>query len=272
MNKSEIFDLTGRVALVTGASRGIGRSLAEAMAMFGADVCCASRDEAMLAETATILKKYKTRVITLKADVTKTDDIKNMVSQTVKKLGKLDILINNAGIKALKMPIHETPEDRWELVIRTNLTSVFLCMKYAIPEMLKNKGGSIINISSIAGVRAEVPEIGLLAYGAAKAGVNNMTQVAAMQYARQGIRVNAIAPGMHEPDEGMQPMKNVEIPPETIKQMKESFASYAENYIPMGRIAKTSELSGLAVFLASDASSYMTGQILCTDGGQEARL
>jgi len=145
-------------------------------------------------------------------------------------------------------------------------------MKYAIPEMLKNKKGSIINISSIAGSRAEVPEIGLLAYGAAKAGVNNMTQVAAMQYARQGIRANVIAPGMHEPDEGMQGPVNPDIPPKVMEEMKKSFATYAENYIPMGRIAKTSELGGLAVFLASDASSYMTGQILCSDGGQEARL
>ncbi|NLE09553.1 MAG: glucose 1-dehydrogenase [Dehalococcoidales bacterium] len=269
MGNVNMFDLTGRVALVTGASQGIGRSLAEAMAMFGADVCCAARNEAKLAETAELVKKYNRKAITVKTDVTKTEDIKNMVKETVSKLGRLDILINNAGIKAGKMPIHETPEDRWEMVIRTNLTSVFLCMKYAIPEMLKNKKGSIINISSIAGIRAEVPEIGLLAYGAAKAGVNNMTQVAAMQYARQGIRVNAIAPGMHEADEGMDAP---DIPAEVMEEMKKQFGSYTENYIPMGRIAKTSELGGLAVFLASDASSYMTGQIISSDGGQEARL
>ncbi len=273
MSKYGLFDLTGRVAIVTGASQGIGKSIAEAFAAYGADVCCAARNEEKLAQTAEICRKHGTRAIAVKTDITKVDDIKNMVAQTVKQLGKVDILVNNAGVKAGKKPIHETPDDDWESVIRTNLTSVFLCMKYAIPEMLKNEKSNIINISSIAGMRAEVPEIGHLAYGASKAAIHNMTQVAAMQYARQGLRVNCIAPGMHMPDEGMQaPPRNPNMDPKVLEEMMKSMEGYTETYIPMGRVAKTSELGGLAVFLASEASSYMTGQIICSDGGQEARL
>lgn len=274
MSDYGMFDLSGRTAIVTGSSQGIGKAIAEAYARYGADVCCAARNEEKLAQTVEICKKYGTKAIAVKTDITKVEDIKNMVAEAVRQLGKVDILVNNAGVKAGKKPIHETPDEEWESVIRTNLSSVFYCMKYAIPEMLKNEKSNIINISSIAGMRAEVPEIGLLAYGAAKAGIHNMTQVAAMQYARQGMRVNCIAPGMHFPDEGMpEPPKDMPAEMmERMKEMQESMSTYNDVYIPMGRAAKMSELGGLAIFLASDASSYMTGQIICSDGGQEARL
>ncbi|OGO17729.1 MAG: hypothetical protein A2Z15_09270 [Chloroflexi bacterium RBG_16_50_11] len=137
--------------------------------------------------------------------------------------------------------------------------------------MIKNKGGSIINISSIAGLRAEVPEVAVASYGAAKAALMNLTQVAAIEYVKNGIRVNCIAPGMHKSELGR---NNPGPKPSKIQMeaMEKMMAKYCKEEIPMGRIAEASELAGLAVLLASDASSYITGQIFAQDGGQSARL
>jgi NAD(P)-dependent dehydrogenase (short-subunit alcohol dehydrogenase family) len=132
--------------------------------------------------------------------------------------------------------------------------------------MLENKGGSIINMSSVAGIRSEVPEIGPAAYGASKAGISNLTQVAAMHYAKDNIRVNAIAPGMHRSEIGR--AGNTE---EQNKEMDKFLDKYCAEWIPMGRLAEAEELSGLVLLLASDASSYITGQIICQDGGKTAR-
>jgi NAD(P)-dependent dehydrogenase (short-subunit alcohol dehydrogenase family) len=268
MAKWGIFDLTGKVALITGASRGLGRAFAEAMAEFGADVACVGRDEAKLAETLQIIGKYQHRNIAVKADVTKENEVKRMVDETVRQLGKIDICFNNAGIARPPRPIHETPTEEWDAVIETNLRGVFLCLKYVLAAMVKNKSGSIINISSIAGLRAEVPEVGPAAYGAAKAGVILLTNIAAMEYAKDNIRVNAIAPGMHKSELG----QNNPGPRPDPAAMEKMTNEYCAQWIPMGRIAEASELKGLAVLLASDASSYITGQVFIEDGGQSARL
>jgi NAD(P)-dependent dehydrogenase (short-subunit alcohol dehydrogenase family) len=139
-------------------------------------------------------------------------------------------------------------------------------MKYTIPYMLKNKGGSIINISSVAGIRAEVPEIGSPSYGASKAGINNLTQVSAMHYAKDNIRINAIAPGMHRSEIGRAGKTE-----EENKELDKFLDEYCAEWIPMGRLAEAEELSGLVLLLASNASSYITGQIICQDGGKTAR-
>jgi NAD(P)-dependent dehydrogenase (short-subunit alcohol dehydrogenase family) len=241
------------------------------MAEFGADVACNGRDVAKLAETVKLLGKYKHRAIAIKADVTKEDEVKRMVDETVQKLGKIDIFFNNAGIARPPRPIHETPTEEWDAVIETNLRGVFLGLKYVLGAMVKNKSGSIINISSIAGLRAEVPEVGPAAYGAAKAGVILLTNIAAMEYAKHNIRVNCIAPGMHKSELG----RNNAGPrpdPAQMAMMEEYIKKYCADEIPMGRIAEASELKGLAVLLASDASSYITGQVFIEDGGQSARL
>jgi NAD(P)-dependent dehydrogenase (short-subunit alcohol dehydrogenase family) len=264
-----IFDLSGKVALITGASRGLGRAFAEAMAEFGADVACAGRDEAKLAETLQIIGKYKHRTIAVKADVTKEAEVRRMVDETIRHLGKIDIFFNNAGIARPPRRIHETPTEEWDVVIETNLRGTFLALKYVLAAMVKNKSGSIINISSIAGLRAEVPEVGPASYGAAKAGVILLTNIAAMEYAKDGIRVNCIAPGMHKSELGR---NNPGPRPITIADMDKRIAEYCAAEIPMGRIAEASELKGLAVLLASDASSYITGQVFVEDGGQSARL
>jgi NAD(P)-dependent dehydrogenase (short-subunit alcohol dehydrogenase family) len=239
------------------------------MAEFGADVACVGRDTAKLAETVQIISKYKHRAIAIKADVTQEAEVKKMVAETVKQLSKIDIFFNNAGIARPPLPIHETPTKDWDAVINTNLRGVFLCLKHVIPVMIKNKKGSIINISSIAGLRAEVPEVGPAAYGAAKAGVILLTNIAAMEYVKYGIRVNCIAPGMHKSELGRH---NPGPRPANMPDMEKRMATYFEDEIPMGRIAEASELAGLAVLLASDASSYITGQVFIEDGGQSARL
>ncbi len=268
MAKWGIFDLTGKAALITGASRGLGRAFAEAMAEFGADVACAGRDEAKLAETLQIISKHRHHNIAVKADVTKENEVKRMVDETVRQLGKIDIFFNNAGIARPPRPIHETPTEEWDAVIETNLRGVFLCLKYVLAAMVKNKSGSIINISSIAGLRAEVPEVGPAAYGAAKAGVILLTNIAAMEYAKDNIRVNCIAPGMHKSELG----QNNPGPKPDLAAMEKMTNEYCAQWIPMGRIAEASELKGLAVLLASDASSYITGQVFIEDGGQSTRL
>ncbi len=268
MTDKSIFDLSGKVALITGASRGLGRAFAEAMAQFGADVACVGRDEAKLAETVKIINKYKHRAIVIKADVTQENEVKNMVAEAVKKLGKIDIFFNNAGIARPPTRIHETPTEDWLAVINTNLNGVFLALKHVLAHMVKNKKGSIINISSIAGLRAEVPEVGPAAYGAAKAGVILLTNIAAMEYAKDGIRVNCIAPGMHKSELG----HNNPGPKPDPAFMEKMIGEYCAAEIPMGRMAEASELTGLAVLLASDASSYITGQVFVEDGGQSARL
>ncbi len=268
MPAKNIFDLTGKVALITGASRGLGRAFAEAMAQFGADVACVGRDEAKLAETVKIISQYKRRAVAIKADVTNEEQIKNMVAEAVKKLGKIDILFNNAGIGRPPIPIHELPTEAWDAVINTDLRGSFLVLKHVLGHMVKNKRGSIINISSIAGLRAEVPEVGSAAYGAAKAGVILLTNIAAIEYAKYNIRVNCIAPGMHKSEIG----QNDPGPRPNVAEMAKYIQKYCEDEIPLGRMAEASELAGLAVLLASDASSYITGQVFAQDGGQSARL
>lgn len=270
MTGNGIFDLTGKVALITGASRGLGRAFAEAMAEYGADVACSGRDETKLAETVKSLSKYKHRAIAIKADMTRENDIRRMVDETVKQLGRIDIFFNNAGVTSPAMKIHEIPTDDWDRIINTNLRGMFLGMKYVIPVMLKQKNGSIINLSSIAGLRAEVPEVAPATYGASKAGIINMTQVAAMEYARDGIRVNSIAPGIHLTELGHP--KGVVMDAEMIKKREKRTQEYSNAEIPLGRPAKPEELKGLAVLLASDASAYITGQVFIQDGGQSARL
>ena len=266
MIEKGIFDLSGKVALVTGASRGLGRAIATILAEYGADVACVGRDMQACEMTLDQVRSYGRRAFPVKADMTSEEDIKQMVAATIKEFGKIDILFNNAGTASGFGKIHEITTDEWDFTINTNLRGAFLCMKYTIPHMLANKGGSIINISSIAGIRAEVPEIGPAAYGASKAGINNLTQVAAMHYVKDNIRINAIAPGMHRSEIGR--AGNTE---EQNRELDKFLDDYCAEWIPMGRIAEAEELAGLVLLLASNASSYMTGQIICQDGGKTAR-
>jgi len=271
MTDKGIFDLTGKVVLITGGSRGLGRACAEAVAAFGANIVIAARDQGKIDETLDILAKYKVKTLGISADMTREADIKRMVDETVKKFGRIDVLFNNAGTARPQRPIHEEVIADFDLIINSNLRAPFLVMKYVLPVMMKQNKGSIIITSSTAGLRAEFPEIAPIAYCAAKAGLNVMTQVAALEYARHNIRVNCIAPGIH-PTELHHEMPEEKTPPDPEQEaaMKERGKKIFED-IPMNRFGEASEIGGLAVLLASDASSYITGQIMVQDGGRSVK-
>jgi NAD(P)-dependent dehydrogenase (short-subunit alcohol dehydrogenase family) len=266
MGSKSVFDLSGKVALITGGSRGLGRAFCESMAEFGADVACVGRDEQKLSETIGLVSKFGHRAIAIKADVSKPDEVQNMVDETVKQLGTIDILFNNAGITATVTKIHEMSIADWDRVIDTNLKGQFLCMRAVLPVMLKQKSGCIINISSVGALGVGDPEVAPASYGASKAGVICLTKYAAMEYAKSGIRINCIAPGLHETD--------IEAPKsaEEAKQRMALMNKLVTMDIPLGRRAQPIELKGLAVLLASDASSFITGQVFIQDGGQTIKV
>jgi NAD(P)-dependent dehydrogenase (short-subunit alcohol dehydrogenase family) len=265
MSDKGIFDISGKAAIVTGASRGLGRAFAEVLAEYGADVCCVGRDKAKLAETVGIIAKYGHKAISLIADVSVPEQVQRMMEETVRQLGKIDILVNNAGIAGALYRLHEMPLEEWDKVMSANLRSQFLCLRAVLPYMLKNGGGSIVNIASNAGVRAEgnfVPP----SYGVSKAGIISLTQYAALQYVRDNIRINAIAPGMHgsnlgHPDD-----------PELAREMDKHILEFCKANVPMGRLADAAELKGLTILLASNASSFITGQVFIQDGGQTTKF
>lgn len=265
MSDKGMFDITGKSAIVTGASRGLGRAFAEVLAEYGADVVCVGRNKAMLEETINIISSYGHKAIPITADVTNENDINNMVRETVAQLGKIDILINNAGIAGVNYKIHEMPVSAWDEVMNANLRSQFLCMKAVLPHMLNNKGGSIVNISSNAGLRGDgklIPP----SYGVSKAAIISLTEYAAMQYVRDNIRINAIAPGMHKSNLGKPD------DPEQSKQIDAAIEEFCSVNVPMGRQADAAELKGLIILLASGASSFITGQVFVQDGGQITQL
>ena len=267
----EIFNLTDRVVLVTGGSRGIGRAYAEAVAAFGAKVAIAARDQSKIDETLEILKRYNVETLGISADMTSEEDIKRMVDETVNKFGRIDVLFNNAGIARPRRMIHEEVVEDFDIVIATDLKGPFQVLKYVLPVMMKQGKGSIINTSSSASLRAEKPEVAPVAYSAAKAGVNVMTQVAAQQYAEYGIRVNCIIPGGHRTELGHD-MRRPDTPPDPrlMEAMAAAFKGVLED-IPLKRGGEPDELAGLAVLLASDASSYITGQFFIQDGGRSIK-
>ena len=271
MTDKGIFDLTGKVALITGGSRGLGKACAEAMAAFGASVVIAARDRAKIDETLGVLAKYKVPTLGISADMTKEDDIQRMVDETVKKFGRIDILFNNAGTTRPQRPIHEEIIGDFDIIINTNLRAPFMVLKYVLPVMIKQNKGSIINTSSTAGIRAEFPEIAPVAYCAAKAGMNVMTQIAAIEYAKYNIRVNCIAPGIHHSELHREmPASSTPPDPQQVAAMEERSKRIFGD-IPMNRFGEADEMAGIAVLLASDASSYITGQIIAQDGGRSVK-
>ena len=256
-----IFDLSGKTSLITGGGSGLGRGFCEAMAEFGANVALAGRTEEKLEETARIIKKYRHGTLTVKADVSKEDEIKMLVDKTISKFGRLDIVFCNATDKINFFNIHEMPVEDWDKVMALDLRGVFLLIKAVLPQMMKQKSGSIIIINAIGGLSAGGGKMisKMSGYASAKAGLVGLTKHAAVEYGRYGIRVNAIAPGMHltelfaNPDEGMKRIIDMHI----------------EN-TPLGRVGVPDDIKGIAVWLASDASSFITGQTIIQDGGMTA--
>jgi NAD(P)-dependent dehydrogenase (short-subunit alcohol dehydrogenase family) len=266
-----IFDLSGKTVLITGGSRGIGRAYAGAVAAFGASVAIAARAQDKIDETLDILSRYNVETLGISADMTRVEDIRRMVDETVRKFGRIDILFNNAGIARPHRPIHEEIIEDFDIVLSTNLRAPFLVLKYVLPVMIKQNYGVIINTSSTAGIRAEYPEIAPIAYCAAKAGINIMTQIAALEYAKYNIRINCIAPGGHRSELGHDtPRQDGPPGPEELAAREEKMKRTNED-VPMRRGGDVDELAGLAVLLASDASSYITGQIIAQDGGRSCK-
>jgi NAD(P)-dependent dehydrogenase (short-subunit alcohol dehydrogenase family) len=257
MSGSNMFDLSGKISVITGAGSGLGRAFCEAMAESGSDVVCVDIDKNLADETAEIISQHQVKVLAVEGDVSNQEDVEGIFRAVGLEFGKLDVLINNAGISTKSTPLHEMPLESWNRVINVNLTAVFLCMKEGIKLMLPQKKGSIINISSVSGLRgtgAKGP------YSASKGGVIALTKSAAVDYGPYNIRVNTIAPGV---------VKGTGLPYSTGmgKEEVERFYARGASEAPLGRVADPFELKGLAIYLASDASSFITGAVFVAAGG-----
>jgi len=250
-----VFDLTGRTAFVTGASRGIGQVIAVALAQAGADVAVAARSEDGLRQTAAQISALGRKALVLPLDVTRQEDVNAAVSRAIEQLGQVDVVVNNAGGSNFIVPFLDMRISGWEKVLRLNVDSaVYVCQ--AVGGHMRERGtGSVINVASVAGLSAAP---GLVPYGAAKAAVISLTKTLAVEWAASNIRVNALCPGWTATDLN----RNLWDTPDG------GAATIAT--VPMRRWARADEMAGPAVFLASDASSFMTGQVLIVDGGQLA--
>ena len=263
MSAVNLFDLSGKVALITGAGSGLGRVFCEAMAEYGSDVVCADINETWAKETEDITAKNGVKTLVIKADVSKPEDVKAMFRKVDQEFGRLDILFNNAGIAGVVTKLHETPLEDWNRVVGINLTGVFLCMQEGIKLMLRQKSGSIINISSILGLVGVDPDIlAAGSYCATKHGVIGLTKQGAAEYGRDGIRVNAIAPGWHQGTRLGKSSGTIRTE-EQVQQFQKELVSRT----PMKRTGDPAELKGLAVYLASDASKFVNGATFVHDGG-----
>ena len=250
-----LFDLTGRTAFVTGASRGIGRAIAVALAQAGADLALVARTAEGLADTAADVTALGRKAIVIPADVTDQSGIADAAAAAIDALGYVDVLVNNAGGSNFMVGFRDLRLSGWDKLIRLNLTSaVYVCHAFA-GHMLDRRKGSVINVASVAGV-ASAPLIS--PYGAAKAGLISLTKSLAVEWAADGVRVNALCPGWTATDLNRNLWEDPVAGPATVAS------------VPMGRWARAQEMAGPAVFLASDASSYVTGQALVVDGGQTA--
>ena len=249
--KKNPFDLTGRVALVTGAARGLGHAIAEGLAQAGATVILNGRDAAALEKAAAPLARDGGKTDTAVFDVTDADAVKAGVAAIERKHGALDVVVNNAGIQR-RHPLGVFPKADWDAIIATNLTAPFLMAQAVVPGMTARKRGSIINISSLT---SELGRANISGYTAAKGGVRQLTRALAVELGATGIRVNAIGPGYFETEMNRALIDNQE------------FYAWVNGRTPMRRWGHPSELAGAAVYLASDASSFMTGQTIYVDGG-----
>jgi gluconate 5-dehydrogenase len=257
MTVSQRFDLTGKVAIVTGAGSGLGVIFSEALSEAGAAVVCADINLAGAESTASALGQSGGKAIAVQVDVTRESDVTRLVEQATGEFGRLDIFVNNAGIAAVGPPEALTLEE-WQRIIDVNLTGVFLGAREAAKAMIAaGQGGRIINIASILGAAASQP-FPATAYAASKGGVVNLTRDLAVHWASHGITVNAIGPAYFPSAMTHDAMETPEM------------LSAIEQRTPMGRMGKPDELKGPIVFLASDASSYVTGQTLYVDGGWTA--
>ncbi len=253
MDYATMFRLDGKVALVTGGGRGLGRAIAEGMAVSGAAVAIADLDRARAEQAAAELTAQGHRTLALHADVTQRDSVDAMIQGVLDAFGGLDVLVSNAGI-TINHPTVEFPEDDYDRVMVVNLKGVFLCAQAAARAMIAvGRGGRIVNIGSISGVIAEHPRTS--PYAASKAGVIQFTKNWALEWAEHGINVNAIGPGYIRTEMTAPHLAN----PELVEQIRRKTI--------LGRVAEPSEMVGAIVYLSSPAATYVTGHTLFVDGG-----
>ena len=256
MQTKQLFDLHGKVAIVTGGGSGLGRQMATALAEMGASVVLCARTAERCEEAATELRALGVRAIGLRCDVTVADDVRAMVKRAAAELGRIDILVNNAG-RAWVAPVASMKVEDWRKVLEVNLTGAFLCSQAAGNVMIAQGGGKIINIASTAGLGGAMPEVlDSIAYNTSKGGLINFTRDLAVKWGRHRINVNAIAPGW--------------FPSRMSSTIVERWGERLGRNIPLGRIGGDEDLKGTVVYLASRASDYITGQILAVDGGATA--
>ena len=252
MNGLGQFSLAGKVAVVTGSSRGIGRAIAEGLASAGAAVTVNGRNPEATQTVADAITAAGGKSLAVSSDVSKAADIDRLIHTTVTTFGRLDILVNNAGISPYYKPAETVTEAEWDEIMAVNLKGVFLCCQAAGRVLIPQKSGRIINISSIGG-QVALPR--LIAYCAAKGAIDQLTRVLAVEWAPHHILVNAISPGYVETDLTKEVSSNPTRRDALIRQ------------VPLGRLGKPQEIVGAAIYLASDAASYVTGQMLDIDGG-----
>jgi NAD(P)-dependent dehydrogenase (short-subunit alcohol dehydrogenase family) len=253
MNILDLFNLSGKVGMVTGGSRGIGKTLALALADAGADVIVTDVLAHQGEEVVQEIKKKKKNSLFIKVDLSQKREIEKIVSEIMKHFGRIDILINNAAINIFS-PAEEFSLEDWNKVLSVNLTAVFLCAQAVGKVMIEQKRGKIINIASVGGMTGTYRKA--IAYDSSKAGVINLTRSLAVEWGKYHINVNAIAPGMIETDLTRKRLEDKE------------FYDYFMKRVPLGKIGQPDDLVGPVLFLSSEASDWMTGQTIVLDGGQ----
>lgn len=240
--------LNGKIAIVTGATAGIGKEIAKTLASKGATVVCVGRNKERGNAVVEEIKANGSEALFVSADITKEENLDEIIKTTLDTYGKIDILVNNAGI-AVVAPMEEYPQEQWDAVVDTNLRGPYILIKKIMPHLIESKG-NIVNIASISGVR---PVSGAYAYSPSKAAVISLTQLLAMDYGKQGVRVNAVCPGTVET--------------EILACVPEEVVAAAAAAVPLGRLGRVSDIAKAAAFLASDDAEYITGQALIVDGG-----
>jgi NAD(P)-dependent dehydrogenase (short-subunit alcohol dehydrogenase family) len=255
VNVKQLFDLSGRVAIVTGGSIGLGRQMAEGLAEAGANLVLCARKKERCEQAAEELSPLGIQTLALGCDVKNPEDVRAVAESAQRKFGRIDILINNAGT-SWGAPVEEMRLEHWNKVIETNLTGTFLFSQAVGKFMLPQQRGKIINIASVAGLQGAPPEFQAIGYHASKGGIIAFTKDLARKWGAQNIQVNAIAPGWF-------PTRMSQV---LIEKNRDAFLKH----IPLARFGGDYDLKGAAVFLASDASNFVTGHVLVVDGGQTA--
>lgn len=256
-----VFDLADKIAMVTGGGSGLGREFCDALAEFGANVICSDLHKDRAEETLEMINKHGHKTLAIQVDVSKYDQVQMMFKQVESTFGGLDVLVNNAGIITLPRVIDQLDVRDWHKVLNVNVHGTFYCMKEGLRIMMKRRKGSIINITSVAGLFG-TDVLPIAPYVTSKSAIIGLTKQGAAEYSQYGIRVNSIAPGWH-----LGTRLGLDAGIKETEEKRKAFEQLLCSKTPMKRKGQPKELRGLLIYLASDASSFVTGQIIASDGG-----